>query len=227
MTEASFFECGAIARRAPLHAPPGLWEKSGVSESKRDQNKKANRDALLASARAVLSQLGYGAATVRDIVRGSGLAPGSFYNYFHDKEAVFEALVAEIMQPLAENLRRSRREAETVEAFLRAPFALAAEVALKDPDNALLIARNQTIFRRIFYLADSKTDIQKDLEKDLLDWTALRRIQPHDAALMAETMIALGVDLVVQVSQAPETAEARISFLVSLFRNSLEPVEGR
>lgn len=198
-----------------------------MSESKRDQNKKANREALLASARTVLSQLGYGAATVRDIVRGSGLAPGSFYNYFDDKEAVFEALVAEIMQPLAENLRASRRNAPSVEAFLRAPFALAAEVAVTDPDNAQLIARNQTIFRRIFYLADSKTDIQKDLETDLLDWTAAGRLKSHDCALMAETMIALGVDLVVQVSQAPETAEARISFLVSLFRSALEPGDAR
>ncbi|MNL82155.1 hypothetical protein D3C87_2094740 [compost metagenome] len=76
-------------------------------------------------------------------------------------------------------------------------------------------------------MADSKTDIQKDLEKDLLDWTALGRIRPHDAALMAETMIALGVDLVVQVSQTPETAEARISFLVSLFRSALELGQGR
>lgn len=193
-----------------------------MSESKRDQNKKANRDALLASARTVLSQLGYGGATVRDIVRGSGLAPGSFYNYFHDKEAVFEALVAEIMEPLAERLRTSRREATSVEAFIGAPFELAAKVALEDPDNALLIARNQTIFRRIFYLADRKTDIQKDLERDLLDWTARGRLKPHDAALMSETMIALGVDLVVHVSLTPEIAEQRVAFLVALFRASIE-----
>src|SRR5262249_45547626 len=59
---------------------------------KRERTKAANRTAILAAARKVFAQLGYEAATVRDIIRGTDLASGTFYNYFRSKEEVFEAL---------------------------------------------------------------------------------------------------------------------------------------
>ena len=59
---------------------------------KRERTKVANRQAILAAARRVFAQLGYDAATVRDIIRGTELASGTFYNYFRSQEEVFEAL---------------------------------------------------------------------------------------------------------------------------------------
>ena len=58
---------------------------------KRERTKRANREAILAAARRVFSDIGYGAASVRDIVRGTDLASGTFYNYFPDKEAALRA----------------------------------------------------------------------------------------------------------------------------------------
>ena len=40
--------------------------------------------------------MGYGAASVRDIVRRTDLASGTFYNYFKDKDEIFEAVVGEL-----------------------------------------------------------------------------------------------------------------------------------
>ena len=51
-------------------------ERSG----RREQNKAENRTALLKAARAVFAEMGYGAASVRDIVRRTDLASGTFYN---------------------------------------------------------------------------------------------------------------------------------------------------
>jgi AcrR family transcriptional regulator len=59
---------------------------------KRAQNKAANRLAILDAAREVFGDLGYDVATVRDIIRRTGLASGTFYNYYRSKEEVFEAL---------------------------------------------------------------------------------------------------------------------------------------
>ena len=64
--------------------------------SRREQTKQANRAALLQAGLETFAELGYGAASVRDVVRRSGLAAGTFYNYFPDKEAVFRAVLAEI-----------------------------------------------------------------------------------------------------------------------------------
>ena len=59
---------------------------------KREQTKLANRQAILDAARAVFRELGYEAATVRDIIRRTGLSVGAFYNYYRSKEEVFAAL---------------------------------------------------------------------------------------------------------------------------------------
>ena len=70
------------AASPPGAAPPG----------RRERSKAANRIAILDAARAVFGELGFGAATVRDIVRRTGLSVGAFYNYFRSKEEVYAAL---------------------------------------------------------------------------------------------------------------------------------------
>jgi AcrR family transcriptional regulator len=59
---------------------------------KRDQTKLANRAAILDAGRDVFAELGYEGTTVRDIIRRTELASGTFYNYFKSKDEVFHAL---------------------------------------------------------------------------------------------------------------------------------------
>ena len=59
---------------------------------KRELTKQQNRQAILDAAREAFADLGYEAATVRDIIRRSGLSVGAFYNYYRSKEEVHEAL---------------------------------------------------------------------------------------------------------------------------------------
>ena len=54
----------------------------GVSAGRRERTKAANRAAIVAAARDAFGELGFEAAGVRDIVRRTGLASGTFYNYF-------------------------------------------------------------------------------------------------------------------------------------------------
>ncbi|MES1201591.1 MAG: TetR family transcriptional regulator, partial [Pseudomonadota bacterium] len=49
-----------------------------IAESKRERSKAANRHAILTAARRVFADLGYDATTVRDIIRGTDLASGTF-----------------------------------------------------------------------------------------------------------------------------------------------------
>ena len=51
---------------------------------RRERTKQANRAAILDAARDVFAEIGYGAATVRDVIRRTGLAAGTVYNYFPD-----------------------------------------------------------------------------------------------------------------------------------------------
>jgi AcrR family transcriptional regulator len=89
---------------------------------KRERTKAANRTAILAAARRVFAQLGYEAATVRDIIRGTDLASGTFYNYFRSKEEVFEALADDGAARFKPILRQARERATSFEDYLRSSF---------------------------------------------------------------------------------------------------------
>lgn len=85
---------------------------------KRERAKAANRQAILAAARQVFADLGYEAATVRDIIRGTDLASGTFYNYFRSKEEVFEALSDDGARRFQPILRAARERAVSFEDYL-------------------------------------------------------------------------------------------------------------
>ncbi|MBS0384885.1 MAG: TetR/AcrR family transcriptional regulator, partial [Proteobacteria bacterium] len=89
---------------------------------KRERTKAANRQAILTAARKVFAQLGYEAATVRDIIRGTDLASGTFYNYFRSKEEVFEALADDGAARFKPILRQARERAKSFEDYLRSAF---------------------------------------------------------------------------------------------------------
>ena len=59
----------------------------------------------------VFAEQGYEATGVRDIIRRTDLASGTFYNYFPDKEAIFRALVEETGREARRRVRAARRSA--------------------------------------------------------------------------------------------------------------------
>jgi AcrR family transcriptional regulator len=59
----------------PETAVAGFGEKA---PGRREQKKRANRALILRAARAVFADLGFESTTVRDIVRPTGLASGTF-----------------------------------------------------------------------------------------------------------------------------------------------------
>src|ERR1700712_3246281 len=89
---------------------------------KREQTKAQNRELILAAARQVFAEMGYGAATVRDIIRATPLASGTFYNYFKSKEEVYQAIRDEVALTIRPHLQEERARATTVEEFISGSF---------------------------------------------------------------------------------------------------------
>ena len=94
-----------------------------LSPGKREQTKAANRLAILDAAREVFGELGFEAATVRDIVRRSGLSVGAFYNYYRSKEEVFDALADDGARRFKPILQAQSAKATDFESYLRAAVA--------------------------------------------------------------------------------------------------------
>src|SRR6201996_2096757 len=90
--------------------------------SRREKAKAQNRETILAAAKSVFAELGFSSATVRDVIRASPLASGTFYNYFKSKEEVYQALRDDVALAVRPNLRQARQEATSLEGFLSASF---------------------------------------------------------------------------------------------------------
>jgi AcrR family transcriptional regulator len=87
---------------------------------KREQTKVQNRQSILDAAREVFGEMGYETATVRDIIRRTGLAAGTFYNYYRSKEEVFAALADDGARRFAPILKAIRAQSHAdFEVFVR------------------------------------------------------------------------------------------------------------
>ncbi|MEO7027552.1 MAG: TetR/AcrR family transcriptional regulator [Caulobacteraceae bacterium] len=91
-----------------------------LNPGKREQTKQANRLAILDAAREVFGELGFEAATVRDIIRRTGLSVGAFYNYYRSKEEVYDALADDGARRFRPILHALAAEAMDFETYLRA-----------------------------------------------------------------------------------------------------------
>lgn len=89
---------------------------------RRERTKAQNRETILAAARGVFAELGFAAATVRDVIRATPLASGTFYNYFKSKEEVYQALRDQVALEVRPKLREARQAATTGEDFIAANF---------------------------------------------------------------------------------------------------------
>lgn len=89
---------------------------------KRARVKAANRQSILDAARSVFAELGYEGATVRDIIRRTNLASGTFYNYFKSKEEVFQALTADSIGRFRPVLAHVRQSSTSFEDYIRGAY---------------------------------------------------------------------------------------------------------
>ena len=147
--------------------------------SRREATKEANRAAIVAAAREVFAEHGYEGAGVRDVIRRTDLASGTFYNYFDGKDAVFRAVVEEVGADARRLVREARLGAEdfVAEGF-RAFFAFIAA----EPETFAFLERNK---EAVLPLALA------ELEEDLAE-----RVAPGvDVEFCAHAMIAVGLEI--------------------------------
>ncbi len=122
-----FAESGpcAVADDASAIAQPG----------KREETKRANRQTILDAARGVFGEMGYEAASVRDIIRRTPLSVGAFYNYYRSKEEVYEALASDGARRFKPILRDEYDKATDFDSFLRAAITAYFRFSLEEHES--------------------------------------------------------------------------------------------
>ncbi len=101
---------GPAADRRSHPAKPAA-RRSPKTRSEADTSKGAGRPdpaarraAILDAALTVFSERGYESARLDDVAAKAGVAKGTLYLYFKDKEALFEAMVRSAVAPVMDNM---------------------------------------------------------------------------------------------------------------------------
>jgi AcrR family transcriptional regulator len=195
---------------------------SAVAPGRREATKAANRASILAAARDVFARDGYGAASVRDIVRRTDLASGTFYNYFPDKASIFEALVEEIGREARRRARSARREAHTAHGFVEDAYRAFFSFMVEDPAMLAFLVRNLATIREQFGDAVLPAGIA-ELREDLEAAIAAGELAPVDVDYCAHAMIAVGLELAQRLMERdPPDVDGATAFATALFARGLE-----
>lgn len=183
---------------------------------KREQTKVANRAAILDAALQLFGELGYGAATVRDIVRRTDLATGTFYNYFPDKESVLRALVEDAATEARVLVRAARRSSHDLESFVESGFRAYFEFLASDPLLFDLLRRNAGTIRALYdepAIGAGTVELAEDLRVGITAGV----VPDLDVEYMARAMVGAAFEIaVLMLEREPADVDGAVAFISNL-----------
>jgi AcrR family transcriptional regulator len=190
---------------------------------KRERNKAANRAAILEAAREVFAEIGYGASSIRDIVRRTGLAAGTFYNYFPDKGSVLRAMAEEDAGGLRASVREGRAGAASIEEFVAGGFRGYFGYIAENASYFELTRRNAGTIRSLLdeepYLGAGVRELAVDLQA-AIDRGDLGDV---DVDYMTAAMVGVAFEVGIQmVAREPADVEGAVRFATDLFLGGIE-----
>jgi len=191
--------------------------------SKREQTKVRNRGVILRAAREVFVEIGYDAATVRDIVGRTDLAPGTFYNYFPDKQSVLLALVGEATSVGTRLIREARLRPNTLEERVHAGFRAYFEFIAGDRALFELMRRNFATLRSLGLDETGFAEGLAELQKELREAVAAGLMPPLPIAYMTRAIGSIAFELGAEMAtHDPPDIEGATRFAADLCLGALE-----
>jgi AcrR family transcriptional regulator len=194
---------------------------SARTAGKREQTKAQNRQIILEAARKVFAEAGYGATTVRDIIRATPLASGTFYNYFQSKEEVYQAMRDETALIIRPKLREAREKAETVEAFISATFRTFFEFVLTNEVDIRTIRHNADTTRMRMDTPEVIAGFE-ELREDLESAIGRGLFAPVDADYLMAAIVGVAFEITERLARRDNPdAGAAADFATALFMGGI------
>jgi AcrR family transcriptional regulator len=198
-----------------------ITDATPIAAGKREQNAARNRAAILQAAREAFCELGFGATTVRDIIRRTDLASGTFYNYFPDKEALLKELIEEFQAELRRRVHEAREAAATLEDLLRSAFRACFEIYVEDNVILTLLMRNAGEIEEltsVTALDPAAADLADDLRVKVREGV----VPDLDIDLISLAAVAVGSELAFRALSGPKDVERLTEFATDLFLGGIE-----
>ncbi len=190
---------------------------------KREQTKAANRSAILDAARAVFGEMGYETATVRDIIRRTGLSVGAFYNYYRSKEEVYEALADDGARRFRPILRAKYDTTKDFESYIREAVTAYLRFSLVEQDAWQLTAPEGSRSHPAMRMETPEMLAVYDEVKRAIAGVIDRGLAPRvDADYLAGACIAIAREIGERMlERRPVDVDAAADFAVSLILGGL------
>ncbi|NAS32708.1 TetR family transcriptional regulator [Flavobacteriaceae bacterium R38] len=193
---------------------------------KKNEIKKINNEkAILESAVRLFTTNGFSETSISNIVDGSGLARGTFYNYFNTKEAIWNKLVDTLILQINKTLVYERSQAKNAYDFIFNAFYEYATI-LTTSFYLDLIIKNQSKFRETVFSGSSLNSIYKSLEIDLINSDYFKGLSPSQYKMTSYAMIATAIELLIQAKIESETIDLeKLSvFFTNLFLGGVKSI---
>ena len=115
------------------------------NEGTRETNKTKNRQAIIQAGIRIFIDKGVSETTVRDIIRSTGLASGTFYNYFNSKEEVLVAIFDDFAKEIGKSVRDENVQPESFEEFLRIKLTRFFKFVSSKPEIYMIMSNNHNL----------------------------------------------------------------------------------
>jgi AcrR family transcriptional regulator len=113
------------------------------------------RDIIINAAYKVFGENGFGSTTIKDIAREAGIAPGSIYNHFTDKEDLFRCTVQDGWNQFHEKLQSTFMSTMTIREKYRSFLDFAFDI----------LKTSQPLLKGMFFAANERELVQDNIRK--------------------------------------------------------------
>ncbi len=197
-------------------------DSSGLP-GRREQKKRENRKLIIRAAEELFIEKGVEQTTVADIIERSGLARGTFYNYFEKKEDIWRYLLMKVFQKSNEMITANAGMAAGRDEFMYTSFLSFLRVIMTNETTTALIVRNQVALRSALFSGADAFTVTGILEQNLRASGYFGHLDDREMKFLGFSAIGAGLEIVVQtyIQKIPATPESLAAFLSSLFLDGI------
>jgi AcrR family transcriptional regulator len=190
---------------------------------KRASQKQQVRERILTEGLALFSHQGVDKTTVADVVQKCDIARGTFYNYFNDINALFDALIEQLNQQVKEAIQHTRKESKTVYDYLYGTFKSYFDL-IGTEEMIQFHVVNQAYIRQSSYQSDIIKTIVKNLNRDIKSDFKIKAFkEKHEFLLLSYMLVGspLELFLATHTTDISLSSEQLATFLAKLFHKVL------
>lgn len=169
---------------------------------------RATRERLLATARRLFGERGYENTSIEAILEATGIARGALYHHFASKEAVFDAVLDDLVAEIAARATAAARANEDPVTSLHEGFASWLRTALDPTVQRIVLLDSPSVvgWARLREIDEQRT--LAGIKATLRQLADERRIPDGDVDLVAHMLLAAVNEAALLIAEADDPQSA-------------------